>query len=255
MPKIDTIHLRCTSPAAQSAFYRDILGMVDFGDGTLGFQQSDAKLAFLPSAAPYEPGPHDLYWKIALAVPNIELACDQLTSRGVAVSTPRQFQDVGFLAHFKDPGGFTVELIDHWFQGQRQEEATDPEKLGGGAHLNLLTLRASDIGQVTATCESWGMKLLSIQPVRDVGFTLYFYAFTQETPPSSDPYAVENRSWVYRRPYTVLEVQHIDGSPEISHDTDGRSGYAGATIGDAPEPFDNAEMLGFVPAGGSAEAA
>jgi predicted enzyme related to lactoylglutathione lyase len=248
MPNIDTIHLRCTSPAAQRAFYRETLGMVDFGDDKVGFDHSEAKLAFQPSSTPYEPGPHDLYWKVAIAVPNIELAYDQLTSRGVCVSTPQQFQDVGFLAHFKDPEGFNVELLDHWFLGQRQEEPIDPQKLGGGAHLNLLTLRASDIERAKATCGSWGMRLLSIQPVRDVGFTLYFYAFTQEAPPSSDPFAVENRSWVYRRPYTVLEVQHLDGSPEISRENDGRSGYAGATIRHAPEPFDGAELFGFVAA-------
>ena len=52
------------------------------------------------------------------------------------------------------------------------------------------------------------MKLMSIQPVTPYRFTLYFLAYTEEDPPNSDLEAVENREWLWQRPYTTLELQH-----------------------------------------------
>ncbi|MEM7044079.1 MAG: VOC family protein, partial [Pseudomonadota bacterium] len=57
-----------------------------------------------------------------------------------------------------------------------------------------------------------GMTLLSIQPVTDYGFTLYFLAFTDERPPHDDLEAVGNREWLWQRPYTTLELQHVSGA-------------------------------------------
>ena len=55
------------------------------------------------------------------------------------------------------------------------------------------------------------MKLLSIQEVEPYGFTLYFLAFTLENPPEDNLHSVEIREWVWKRPYTTLELQHIPG--------------------------------------------
>ena len=53
------------------------------------------------------------------------------------------------------------------------------------------------------------MKLLSIQDISAYGFSLYFLAFTAETPPvPSGLESVENREWLWQRPYTTLEIQH-----------------------------------------------
>ena len=154
---------------------------------------------------PCEPSPHDRYWKIALAVPDIELACRQLAERGVDISQPQQFKNIGYLVHFKDPEGFSIELIDHAFIGERCIEPVDQNKLGGGAHFNLLTLRTASIEKARQICVAWGMVPLSIQPVEDYGFTLYFFAFTDELPPSSDLQAIENLSLIHisepTRPY------------------------------------------------------
>ena len=57
------------------------------------------------------------------------------------------------------------------------------------------------------------MKLLSIQPVKRYNFTLYFLAFTEEDPPIlEDLEAVENREWLWQRPYSTLELQHRWGT-------------------------------------------
>lgn len=225
MAKIETIVFGARDPEAQRRFYCDVLGMSGGQDGTVGYGGREACLHFTKARYPYAAASNDLYWKIALAVPNIELACRQLSERGVSVGEPRQFRDVGYLAHFADPEGFAIELIEHWFQGNRPDDAVDPDLLGGGAHLNLLTLRTTDIEHVKKACTAWGMTPLSIQPVTSHGFTLYFFAFTDDVPPNPYLYAVENREWLYQRPYSVLEVQHIHGLDEVSHSQADHAGY------------------------------
>ena len=244
MPKIETVMLRSNNPRQQSIFYSDILGMTKFSDDTVGYGAEQAKIFFPKAEGEYVPKPNDLFWKIALAVPNIELACEQLTKRGVKVGSPRQFQDIGFLAHFADPEGFTIELIEHWFQGRRPQSAVNSALLGGGAHLNLLTLRTTKIENIINTCHNWGMKNLCIQSVENHGFSLYFFAFTSDTPPSLDLHAVVNREWLYQRNYTILEVQHLYKDVDIRQPHSVESGYAGVVFsGLSDEIIGNNELL------------
>lgn len=244
MPKIESLVLRCNNPQSQREFYRDVLGMHDQGDGSVGYGGQEARIYFSTSQSSYSPKLNDTYWKIALGVPNIELAYQQLTKRGIQVSQPNQFEDVGFLAKFTDPEGFIIELIDHWFQGERADEQLGSTLLGGGAHLNLLTLRTANIHPITEFCTNCHMKTLSIQPVEKYGFTLYFFAFTVDTPPSPDPLAIENRAWVYQRKYTILEVQHVHGASKMQLPScDSAAGYSGMVFSEIPADMHSAELL------------
>jgi hypothetical protein len=56
------------------------------------------------------------------------------------------------------------------------------------------------------------MQLLSVQPVDGRDFTLYFLAHAGESPPDPDLEAVGNRPWLWQRPYTTLELQHVQNS-------------------------------------------
>ena len=241
--KIDTIRLRCPAPESQYRFYSEVLGMTMQANGTLGYNAQQAGLKFDPALQPYQPTSTDTYWKIALAVPNIELACKQLTAHGVQVGTPRQFQNIGYLAHFQDPQGFTVELIEHWFQGNRPDIDFDTSLLGGGACLNLLTLRTHDIAPLRAAFLAWGMAALSVQSVDEFGFTLYFFAFTHDRPPNPDLTAVENREWLYQRPYTVLEIQEVKGADISPLGPVGSAGYSGTEIVTTGSTFDNSTLM------------
>ena len=51
------------------------------------------------------------------------------------------------------------------------------------------------------------MKILSRQNIPDM-FDLYCLACTDEKPPSDDVNAVEIQEWLWRRPYTTLELQY-----------------------------------------------
>ena len=196
----------------------------------MSYGPAQAGVTFEKAAQPYQTSARDIYWKIALAVAKIELAHEQLSATGIAVTAPHQFRDIGYLAHFQDPEGFTIELIEHWFQGKRRPAHPDPSRLGGGASLNLLTLRTHDIAPLRKTCLAWGMTPLSVQPVESHGFTLHFFAFTNEIPPSAVPTAVENREWLYQRPYTVLELQEVHGSAPMIATAAKAAGYSGTNV-------------------------
>ena len=242
MPALDAIRLRCSDPEAQKRFYCDVLGMRERANGTIGYADEEAGLLFEVAEVPYRPSPNDLYWKIALAVPNIDLAYGQLTEMGLEVQVPRQVGDVAYLAHFKDPEGFTIELLDHWFVGDRPSEEFDTQRLGGSPCLNLLTLRAADVGPLDRSVKTMGMTPLSVVPVPTAGFTLYFYAFTDERPPNADLLAIENRTWVYQRPYTVLEIQHVSDAGRMKRPQTREGGYAGTLVSGTLHPFHDGHL-------------
>ena len=135
----------------------------------------------------------------------------QLVERGIAASTPHQFRDIAYMSHLSDPQGHIIELIQHTFEGDPlSAEADRNAPLGGGVQLGLITLRSTDIAADRQVCQDrFGMACLSRQAVTDLGFDLYFFAPTAERPPVQDVNAVENRAWLWQRPYTVLEFQHL----------------------------------------------
>ena len=130
--------------------------------------------------------------------------------------------------------GFQIELLDHHFLGDRPTISFSQDLFGGGAHLNLLTLRTHDIAPVEAEMKRVGMTPLAIMPVPALGFVLYFYAFTEDRPPNDDLYAVGNRPWLYQRPYTVLEVVHREQPFPMEKAVSHEAGYAGARVSGLP---------------------
>jgi catechol 2,3-dioxygenase-like lactoylglutathione lyase family enzyme len=75
-----------------------------------------------------------------------------------------------------------------------------------------VTLRVRDLAAAQIWCADQGMHLISVQPLDAYGFTLYFYGYTQEKAPEASLTAVANRPWLWQRPYTLLELQHLHGA-------------------------------------------
>ena len=234
--RLSRLLLRVTDANRLAAFYQARLGMrhitetVDRSDGEsrhllIGYEQADrlqphsqAQLDFLecpqPSAhaiTPYQPSAADVYWKIGITLNHVKRAQDRLMSAGVDVSEPQQFRDIGFLCHLHDPEGFEIELLQHDFETHHVAAPENPDHpLGGQATLGQITLRVVDIdANLKFYRDALGMKLLSIQPVEPYRFTLYFLAFTSDVPPNPDLEAIDNREWLWKRPYTTLELQHL----------------------------------------------
>lgn len=237
LPRITALSLSVSDPEALAAFYCDVLGMHRLdADGavSVGYGENGARLDLVPAAKPgsYSPDRNDRYWKIAITLPDLDMAFAQLREKSVEATEPIQFRDIAYMSHLADPEGHVIELIQHTFQGKpltRKGDAALP--LGGGARLGLITLRTDDIdGDLRRCRDELLMRYLSRQDLPDLGFCLYFFAFTQETPPVADVSAVENREWLWQRSYTVLEFQHRLRGP-IVQKSEGEQGAAAVVIG------------------------
>ena len=242
--ELSSLLLRVKSLERLSQFYAGILGMTVqvTGDGHhLSYAGKDASLVLKQAQTgdSYRDGPGARYWKIGITLPNVDMAYHQLCRAGINVSEPRQFQDIGYMCHLTDPEGFAIELLQHHFEYNRPPGYGDAElPLGGGARIGQVTLRTTDINADLAFYrDHLGMRLLSIQPVETDGFTLYFLAMTDEAPPVEDLKAVENREWLWQRPYTTLEFKHLEQSAaSVILDTTGRPGFEGIAISGSSLP-------------------
>lgn len=242
--KLARVILRAQSPESLGRFYVELLGMKMHEERqalVLGYDGGDAAIELRRASSDdgYAHRRDDRYWKIGITLPNVDIAHAQLSRAGVAVSQPRQFGDIGYMCHLEDLEGFSIELLQHRFGACHAQGEGHPEKpLGGGARIGQITLRVSDLDPALGFYrDKLGMTLLSIQPVPDYGFTLYFLAFTEERPANADLEAVDNREWLWQRPYTTLELQHFRGTTSstgaataFTLPSEGASGFGGIVI-------------------------
>ena len=114
------------------------------------------------------------FWKIGITVPNLDTVAMHLRRSGVSISQPRQFEDIGYMAHCMDPAGATVEVLQQGPKGSEPAiEAGHP--VANGAILAHVTLRVRDpCKRPKFGGADQGMHLISVQPLDAYGFTLYF---------------------------------------------------------------------------------
>lgn len=264
--------LRISEPNKSIPFYTEKLGFTLCGehrDGsstyyTLAYQlQSQAPtdsgtklraaentclltLVHRPSQPPAnirkQPDMSEGYWKIALAVKDLDIAHTCLVENGVDVDTPRQIPNIAYLCHFSDPDGYCIELIQHDFADNHTAGQVCADfALGTKPTFSLITLRSKDIEKSQNFYEKLlGMRLLSRQTVDSRQFTLYFFAVTDDSLPNADVDHIDNREWLWRRPYTMLELQHVWGTEsnaEFDYRTGAESGFEEMSF--ACEHFDD----------------
>ena len=265
---LDLVHhrLRISKPNASLFFYREKLGMTlisECADGEkkhffLGFTGLDYNksvqtgepclpwqpLCFLeliydpaysPADIPQQPGLSEGYWKIAISVKDVDIARRRLIANDVTVGATFQVPDVAYLCHLDDPDGYCIELIQHSFLlNHKPEPENHLYKLGNPPTFSLITYRIKEPQRSLAFyCELLGMRLLSEQVIKEYGFTLYFLACTDELPPDPDITAIGNRDWLWQRPYTVLELQHIWGTENqdgVAYQVRPESGFEGISF-------------------------
>jgi catechol 2,3-dioxygenase-like lactoylglutathione lyase family enzyme len=230
-----SLHLTTHDLSKLQGFYCDILGMQEYNADngiSFGFGDAGCHLHFHTAGhEPYQAKPDDFYWKIGLTVGDLDHAVHWLKQQNWPVSEPRQFRDIGYLCHTSDPNGFAIELLQQGFEGNAVQGVTG-HPIANQATFAHITLRVTDIKAATQYCETvLGLHLVSVQPISDLGFCLYFYSFITETPPDPDITSVANREWLWRRPYTVLELQHFE-HPQATVQTPqkGDAGFSGLSI-------------------------
>ena len=203
-------------------FYQNILGMT-LTDQGWGFENQGARLSFTHIPEPYQTQSDDLFWKIGITVVNLDLACQWLRQQGFFVTEPRQFRDIGYLAHLSDPSGMTIELLQTTFSNS-SPSTTLSHPISSGATVAHISMRCHDKQQMMSWCQQQGMVLKSIQAALDFGFTLYFFSWVDETLPEPELTSVANREWLWQRPYTLLEFQLIDNAPPFLAPKEDKSG-------------------------------
>lgn len=171
-------------------------------------------------------GTSNVYWKIGITLYDLDYARNILLSKHVNIGNPLQFEDIGYVCHLKDPNGFHIELLQHDFQNtfydninkNGRKPLKDNFTLGYPTCIGQITLQSNDIDKTQRFYQHLlGMKLLSIQEVTKFGFTLYFFAWTDENPPKSDIKDVStNRQWLWKRPYTTIEIRHFHNQRQIT---------------------------------------
>ena len=260
--KIKLLDLQVTNADALAEFYHRHLGMPilkrDDKHVVIGYTQDNglttgiALRQIKDSHGAYRHRRNDVYWKIGIALADVAEAARQLRARGVAVSDPRQFRDIGFLCHLEDPEGFQIELLQHRFEANFSPAPPQVDHpLGSRPGLGQVTLRAIDIeANLRFYGEGLGMRLLSVQPLEDLGFSLYFLAFTEEQPPQPALQSVANREWLWQRPYTTLEIQHLWGQSapaKLILPDPGEPGPLGLTmaVSDRTRVLERLNNLGF----------
>lgn len=244
--------LRVDNLQSATEFYCDRLGLTDARVETVSDQSDTAIHAFFqfpdngyPQQTQLELIYSELfskakktarmgYWKIGITLADVDIAAQRLVELGDSVSDPAQFRDIGYLCHLQDPAGNSIELLQHSFEknkprkNNQETRLDDHYPLGGRAGFGQITLRVKDPAVSCAFYQDClGMRLLSRQTVEPYGFTLYFLACCDEHPPNQDIDAVENREWLWQRPYTVLELQHVHGTEDglAEYDTNPESGF------------------------------
>lgn len=230
--------LRVDNPKALGEFYRDVMGMEIIEEKeeevVMGYKGEGAhmKLVKAEGGGKYTHTREDVYWKIGITVADVDLARMKIVEKGVEVSEASQFLDIGYMCHLSDPSGFSIELLQHTFK----ENFTKPDEipslaLGQEPTIGQITLRCKDVEESLAFYrDGLGMKLLSIQEVSPYGFSLYFLAFTDESPPHEALDHVGNREWLWQRPYTTLELQHRPGKPPGPMVREGQPGFQGIEV-------------------------
>lgn len=240
LPQITHHTLRIQDPESMLAFYREKMGMQLVAQRTskqythyfLGYPSLEASFIQGISEPPaplcllelvhhvdgwdsHSPAQKEGYWKIAVSVPDLDCARAALLQQGVQVSPAFEVPDVAYLCHLNDPEGYCIELIQHdWRHNATPYPPEQQYALRCPATFSLITLR---IQEPTRSLDFYGasglgMRLLSRQVLSERGFTLYFLGYTQETLPSEDVESLDNREWLWKRPYTVLELQHVWGT-------------------------------------------
>lgn len=151
------------------------------------------------------------YWKIGITLSDVERAAEQLRQRGVAVTQPAQFQDIGFLCHLRDPDGHGIELLQHRFETHfTPHPPATAHALLSDPTLAHVTLRVADVERSLAFyLDTLGLYLVARQDVASHRFSLYFLSAEAVSPPTSDWRSTAHREWLWQRPHTLIELQHV----------------------------------------------
>ncbi|WP_072681202.1 VOC family protein [Arcobacter sp. LA11] len=173
------------------------------------------------------------YWKMAISIKDVDIARQKLIEKGIEVTEAFQVPNVANLCHFFDPDGYGLEFIQHEFEQNHKKQKEDSNYvLGNRAIFSLITYRIKDIEKSLNFYEKdLNMKLLSKMNLEKRGFDLYFLGFTKEKLPNEDVEDIENRQWLWKRDFTMIELQYVfDLDENFKYETGISTGFKSLTV-------------------------
>ncbi|WP_169727243.1 VOC family protein [Aliagarivorans marinus] len=190
----------------------------------LGEGQACLELVYDPSAkftVAAQPNSSEGYWKFSIAVDDLEDTRNRLVGMGGNSPPPEkglqpdnslqlgqcfEVPNLAYLCHLVDPNGYSIELVQKTLKPSPQ-----PEPQSGNT-FNLSTLRIKDIDKSLAFYRAMGMELVYRYRSDSRKMTLLFLIARADLAEFEGRCgtALEERLW--QSPYTVLELQHLDGS-------------------------------------------
>ena len=134
--KLQCVVFRVENPAKLAKWYAENVGSLTVSENSstwlCQFKDESVQIKLLQgSGSSYQSCRSSVYWKIGLALPNVTLARDELVKKGISVSKPAQFMDIGFLCHLNDPEGYSIELLQHTFEDNFVEPPVQEGKILG----------------------------------------------------------------------------------------------------------------------------
>jgi Lactoylglutathione lyase and related lyases len=199
-------------------------------------QENPTGICFEESLSFQKSSKNQGYWKVGIVVEDVDAALDYIGCKSNQVlGKGFQFERIGYLTSITDPSGYSIELLQHTFQ-ENFKHSLESEKSFLGQSMSLpalfgqITIRSKDQKK---SCDFYskvlGMKLVSIQPSDNYPFTLYFFAYTDLSPPKpNDLNAVENREWLWKQSFAQIEIQYRHGTesnPDFSYVTNDDQGH------------------------------
>lgn len=237
--RLSAHRLLIKNPESTLDFYQNVLGMTlirqkESKAGQHYWLSFDAKQAELElvyqtdiefEIAP-QPCKTEGYWKFTVAVEHLEFTRSQLLNKNVAIGPCFEVQDLAYLCHLTDPNGYCIELI--------QKTLKKPSTTLPCHHsFNLSTLRVKNAKQSVQFYESLGMRLVYTYRSDARQMTLYFLISKSDANELAQPsdQLIEEKLWQF--PYTVLELQQLDGTaedPNFHYRTDSSTGFLGLNL-------------------------
>jgi len=153
---------------------------------------------------------------VGVIINDVHSACQKLEAAGVTVvRKPGPFKDVANIAFVADPDGYWIELIQRPFPSL--SNGKEKGMLGPDPVYAQTMLRVKDPKKSLEFYQKLGMKFVAKLDINELDFSLYFLAYTNDTPmlPIDDGTERDRAGiagWLWTRRYWTLELTHNYGT-------------------------------------------
>lgn len=243
--------LQISDPKTSLYFYQNILGMkllncIKTKNKTQYFLtfnhnvEASLVLVYMPNI-PFEvatqPSKTEGYWKISIAVSQLEEVREILIRNEVTIGQCFEVPNLAYLCHLTDPDGYCIELIQQTLKVNTPKiDGINHHMLDFNPTFNLCTLRVKNIQKSLPFYNSLGFELIYTYQSKERAMSLYFLIAKNDEKfkQACSLTGVEQAMWQHSS--TILELQQFDNTAQasdFSYNTNTNTGFLGLSIKDS----------------------